>query len=128
MPFILSIFGVVVYDVYNYKNVSKNYLWVLIFIYTSLLIGLRYYVGGDTFYYHEFFRRLVDYSLFDFESAEGYQPFFLIFLKIAKFIYSDFVIFQILHILFINIILFWFIKNNTKYIFSAFFFIFHPFF
>ena len=122
LPFILSLLGIIIYDIGKYKFISKNYLWGIIYIYLTLLIGLRYYVGGDTFYYHEYFRRLVDFNFFDFESTESYQPFFLIFMKIAKSIYNDFVIFQILHVLIINSVLFWFIRKNTRFIFSALFF------
>jgi hypothetical protein len=122
LPFMLSLLGIIVYDIGKYRYISKIYLWGLIFTYLTLLIGLRYYVGGDTFFYHEYFRRLVDFDLFDFENSKSYQPFFLIFMKISKLIYSDFVIFQILHVLIINSVLFWFIRNNTRFIFSALFF------
>lgn len=102
-----------------YKKLSMVFY---IYIYLTLLIGLRYMVGGDTFYYHEYFNQLSNLNIFDYSSDETYQPFFIWSIKIAKSIYPNFVTYQIIHVLIINSILFWFIGKNSKYIFTTIFF------
>lgn len=122
IPFLLTIVGAIVYDICQVQGNGKNALWVFLYLYLTLLIGLRYMVGGDTFFYHQYFNQLSLVDLFDFNFNDEYQPFFVQSMLIAKAIYPKFISYQLLHVLIINTILFWFIKKKSNYIFSVLFF------
>lgn len=122
IPFLLTIVGAIVYDICQVKGSGKNALWFFLYLYLTLLIGLRYLVGGDTFFYYQYFNQLSLMDLFDFNFNDEYQPFFVQSILIAKAIYPKFVSYQLLHVLIINTILFWFIKKKSNYIFSVLFF------
>ena len=111
IPFLLTIVGVIVYDIRQVQGIGKNALWFFLYLYLTLLIGLRYMVGGDTFFYHQYFNWLSLTDLFYFNFNDDYQPFFVQSMLIAKAIYPKFISYQLLHVLFINTILFWFIKK-----------------
>lgn len=122
IPFLFTIIGAIVYDIFQGKGIGKTALWIFLYVYLTLLIGLRYMVGGDTFFYYQYFDELSLADLFDLNFNDEYQPFFIQSMLIAKAIYPKFISYQLLHILFINTVLFWFIKKNSNYIFSVLFF------
>ena len=121
IPFILTIFGTVVYDISKVHNNLKNVLWYFLYFYLTLLIGLRYMVGGDSYFYMQYFNNLSSSSMFDISWDAEYQPLFSIFTAVAKSIYPSFTSFQILHSLIINTILFLFISKNSKFKFFTLF-------
>lgn len=122
IPFLLTIFGSIKYDIFNGSKSGKQILWMILYIYLTLLIGLRYMVGGDTYFYTLFFNSLPLEKLFDFKPVDDYQPFFVQTILIAKAIYPEFVSYQLLHVFIINTALFYFIKKNSRYIFTVLFF------
>ncbi|MBL4677493.1 MAG: EpsG family protein [Mucilaginibacter sp.] len=85
------------------------------------IAGLRYKVGGDTFTYMESFEDIPfiwDFKNFDFSTAT-FDPLWFVFSSISKSIINDFVFFQILHAIFINVIIFKFFKKFTSFKFTA---------
>lgn len=122
IPFLITLFGSIKYDISKAKGGGKKFLWAFLYVYLTLLIGLRYMVGGDTFFYHVYFDQLSLDNLFSLGANDDYQPFFVQSMLLAKAVYPKFVSFQILHVVIINSILFWYIKQNSKYIFSVLFF------
>lgn len=110
---------------YDYANIHKGRLFVYYLIYIAfiLLAGLRYKLGGDSFYYMEFWEtypslsELWHYGFSDL--SEGFQPLWYLLSAICRSISSDFVVFQIVHALIVNSVFAWFFWKNTQWPFFA---------
>jgi hypothetical protein len=104
------------YDVLNLREGRVVSYWVA-YLMLVCLAGFRYKVGGDTYYYiymHEFLPDLNNIFTEEVYFAK-LQPLWLIFSAVAKSIGEDFYILQILHAIFVNTIIFNFIRRNTRY-------------
>lgn len=121
IPFLLSFFASIRYDIYSCKDVGKFLIWFSLYIYLILIIGFRYMVGGDSYFYMIYFNELSTDDIFNFSFDETYQPFFGLFTKITKLIYPSFISFQVVHAILLNTVLFFFLSKNTKYRFTALF-------
>lgn len=98
---------------------DRKFWYVFEFVLLTTLMALRYRVGGDTQAYYEFFYKdYINLSLNDFFSIkwsnELYQPLWILLNLVSKSIYNDFTVVQIIHALFVNAVIFWFIWKNTK--------------
>ncbi len=114
--FFLSFF----YDYINLSVGKKTNQIILLFILIGLA-GFRYKVGVDTYYYMIRFDALANLSeLFPIHISEDkIQPLWLLLNAISKSIYPEFFVFQIIHALIINSIIFYFIQKYTKYFFTG---------
>lgn len=122
IPFIVTFFAAIVYDICKYQdNNGKFLIWIGLYIYLTLFIGLRYMVGGDSYFYMLYFNEMSSGSLFDISWDGEYQPLFTFLTNLAKSIYPSFTSFQILHVFIINTCLFYFIAKNSLYRFSTLF-------
>jgi len=122
IPFIVTFFAALVYDICNYHDKNGKFLiWSGLYIYLTLLIGLRYMVGGDSYFYMLYFNNVTPGSLFDISWDSEYQPLFTFLTNLAKRIYPSFISFQLLHAFIINTCLFYFIAKNSKYRFITLF-------
>jgi hypothetical protein len=126
IPFILTFFAAIVYDICRYDGKNGKFLiWAGLYVYLTLLIGLRYMVGGDSFVYMSYFNIISTNGIFDIswdgDGEGGFQPLFAFLFSFAKVIYPNFVSFQIIHILIINTCLFYFVSKNSEYRFSVLF-------
>ena len=98
-----------------------------IFYYSSLVIlitiaGLRYRIGMDTInYMYDFDNHTPLLKEFSFSRIK-YEPLWSLLLSLCKSIVNNFVLFQIIHAIFVNTVIFWFIKKYTIYKFTATFF------
>lgn len=105
-----------VYDVLNVREGRTVSYWGAYLILVCLA-GLRYKVGGDTYnymYMHDLLPNLA--SLFSTEvGIAKLQPLWLVFSATAKSIGDDFYIFQFLHAITVNTVIFQFIQNNTRF-------------
>lgn len=111
--------GVGLYD-FTSKYKGKNFLWIVIYIYLILLIGLRFEVGGDTLTYMSWFewaKPLSRWNPFDLENV--FEPGFTFIVACVKEFGGEFYHFQIVHAIIINSCIFYFISKNTKYRFSS---------
>lgn len=109
-----------VYDFGNIKK-SKNEWYYFVLVILILTAGFRYRIGLDTIRYMSAFEdipTLFNLRMIDFEEAR-YDPIYYLLSVISKTIYPDFVFFQIVHAIILNSIVFFFIKKNTSYIFTA---------
>lgn len=122
IPFLLAIFGSIKYDIFRGSKSGRQFLFIFLYIYLTLLIGFRYMVGGDTYFYTIYFNYLNFDRFLDFSNEDGYQPLFVHSMLLAKYIYPKFVSYQFLHVILINTTLFWFIKKESTYIFTTIFF------
>ena len=95
------------------------YYFILIFL--VLLTGLRYRVGIDTLNYMEIYTtmptldNMLDSDIF----STSINVLFVFLCGIAKLIGSDFFWIQLIHSLIVNVVIFFFVKENTKYRYTA---------
>jgi hypothetical protein len=121
--FLILIILTLLLELNNSKKVvgDKNIYNILLVIFI-LVAGLRWKVGGDTLAYMNFFEHYApiigDISNYDF-SAHKFEPLFVIFMSISKSILNEFWLFQMFHAIFINIVIFHFIKKYTPYKYTA---------
>jgi hypothetical protein len=128
--FIWLLYLVIKYDIIGIVD-NKNINYYIVLFVLTLIAGLRYKVGGDTLIYFEDFKNTPDvFQLFSFDfESNSFEPFWIIFQSICKSLFNDFAFFQLIHALFVNAIIFWFIKKNTVNYFTAIFLYFcWPFF
>ncbi len=109
----MGVIGAIFYDNGNRK--SLNWLYYGLCIANILVFGLRYRVGIDTLNYMLSFESipLLNQLNIDFFINSTSAPLFIILMSACKNICSDFVLFQFIHNLIINIVFFWFLKRNT---------------
>ena len=85
-----------------------------------LLSGLSYRVGSDIGRYMYDFSSLQwsDFSLNNLSLSQR-QPFWILSQLVCKSCFDNFHFFKFVESTFVNIVIFWFIKKNTKYKYSA---------
>lgn len=119
IPSILALFLSIQYD-FSKKGIKRTVWWVILFIYWTLLIGLRFEVGGDTYNYmitHSWQPSLKDLDFAD----SSYQPLFAILYSFSKTLSPDFWCFSLIHAFVVNVVIFTFFKKATRYKFLALF-------
>lgn len=83
-----------------------------------LMAGLRYRIGGDTFnYMYDFYYRIPELSnltLTYFEES-SMEPLFVLFNSIIKTLFGKFYVFLLCHALFVNSLIFIYIKKHSPY-------------
>lgn len=111
------------YDIRNNKRGLKFHYYALLIIVCSL-VGFSYRLGMDTVGYMKYYetyiipdigyaiRHLSDYR---------YEPLFTILCTVCKSIWEDFVLLQLVIAVFVNTVVFWFIKKHSKKFFFAIF-------
>lgn len=107
------------YDINMRYDIGKKLGSIFLFIYLTILIGLRYKVGGDSLTYEMVYESAKDLSAWQFTFMHIYQPGFTFLYAIAKSISHEFYCFQLLHALVLNTMLFIFLWKETKYRFLA---------
>ncbi|NAW51359.1 hypothetical protein GNY06_08180 [Elizabethkingia argentiflava] len=120
----------------EYNGVFKNkkaheivgyYFLLILFI---CFAGIRYRVGGDTLAYIKYFDEMPtvdELASIDYLNSE-YNPLWYVLNAIIKFIYNDFIFFQIVHAVIINTSIFYFFKKyspNNKFTLVFFYFLFY---
>lgn len=118
---ILLLILIISYDL-NIAKSGRNFWYWIVFICFAAISGLRYKVGGDSFEYFRSFNNeipiLSKLNVIHFQTIR-YEPFWIILNSTCKTIIDDFVFFQIVHAIFINLVIFKFIKKNTNYLFTT---------
>lgn len=133
----LAVLIILIYFIYQFdychkvKNRNISYCFILIVL--IAIAGLRYRLGVDSVRYermHITTPSLLELDIADFD-GNRFDPLYLCFASFAKMLGDEFWILQLLHAAFINIVVFWFVKGNTKNIFTAIFlyyiFLYFPF-
>lgn len=127
IPILLCLFGVCYYDLtYRATNfsASKIILWYAIMVILILIIGFRFEVGGDTIAYMGDYIWRPALDKWELNFYDIYQPGYTFLCAIGKSISPDFYVFQFIHAILMNVMLFYFIRRNCKYVFSALFAVF----
>ena len=122
--FLVILFGVFHFDYRNEKFGKDVYAFV-VFVLMTLMVGLRYRVGGDALSYEDYYVHMPDlYDYFPFIERDvsfNYQPLYLLFIAICKSINPEYAFYQLIHAIVVNIIVMRFIyKNSTKFFTSVF--------
>lgn len=118
--FFLMFFCVYAYDYRKHTRFYDVSYWGF-FLILVLIAGLRYRIGTDSIAYENVYEEmptLLELASFKYDSIR-YEPGYVIFASIPRSISSDFTLFQIFHAFVVNLVIFWFIKSNTKHRFLA---------
>lgn len=126
--FILLIF-VYCYDVLKFQS-GKIFCLALSFIILTILVGVRYRLGGDALSYESIYdfmpsiRDIREDGLYPFDYLVIYQPLWILLNACSVSISRDFLAFQLIHSVIINTLLFVYILKNSKKQFTVLFFLF----
>ena len=105
---IISLYGLFKYDLIGLCRGRKAF-FIFEYIVLIVVVGLRNKIGGDNFYYLEYWQtypKMIDIYTFDFKNAE-FQPLWYVFNAFIKSIFDNYVCFQIVHAVLIN----WIVSN-----------------
>lgn len=116
IPVIILFIGIINCDFNQRKG---RVLWFVVYAVMSLLIGLRYKVGGDTYNYNNFFENSSDIYSWTPINLALFEPGFSYLTSIVKTYSESIYVYQIVIILIFNYLLFRFIRRNTEFKFSA---------
>ncbi|KUJ50598.1 EpsG family protein [Chryseobacterium sp. JAH] len=117
---LLTVFTLI-FDFRKIKIKDNSIYYFLLFIFI-LISGLRWKVGGDTIAYQSVFKGIPTLKglVNDFSNSNyTFEPLFTISLSIVKTFTDEFWVFQIIHAVFVNTIIFRFIKKYCEYKFFA---------
>lgn len=115
----LSVIGVNYFEFKNGSVSQRNLLWGILCFYLILLVGLRFEVGGDTLSYMGDYQWRPSLDAWELNLLDKFQPGYTFLCAIGKSISSEFYVFQIIHSIIFNVLLFYFIKKYTHYIFAS---------
>lgn len=131
MVYLLVIIALIILSYqYDYlKKTNHKKMWYFIMLLVFILIaGLRYRLGVDSIRYERGFTfypslsELTSYDLF----LSSHQPLYMLLSATARSISEEFWVLQMLHSILVNVVVFRFLRLNTKNIFISilFYFIF----
>lgn len=119
IPILITLLCTIKYDINGNNDVWKKIGYLTLYFYWVILLGIRYKVGGDTINYMGYYDWQPDLDTFEFTFGDLIQPGYNLLCAFAKSISPEFYVFQIIHALIVNTLLFVFLWKNTKYVFSA---------
>lgn len=117
-PLVICLFSAAYYD-FQQKKGHQGLVWSIIFMYLTILIGIRYEVGGDTYNYMTYYVDYPKLENLEISPTDLFQPFFAFLFSLARTISKEFYVFQLIHVFIFNTMLFLFIVKNTPYRFCA---------
>ena len=118
--FLILFFFFIHFDVRG-KRKYGNFFYFFSYIVLVSIAAFRYRVGGDSLgYFDEYssYPTMSDIFTTDFSSMR-YQPLFYLFAAVCKLFGDNFFYFQLFHAIFINLIIFLFLKRYSQYKFAA---------
>ncbi len=113
VPIFILLAGIIQCDLIGSKR-SEKPIWGLLFLYLTLIIGLRYGLGGDTLNYMGDYQWRVPLKDWKPDLFDHYQPGYVFLCSLAKTVSEEFYVFQIVHVLLFNTLLFLFISRNSE--------------
>lgn len=118
--FILLLFFSFYYDVYRETKLKKESYYILLILFI-LIAGFRYRVGVDTLSYMNRFDNLPFSGYFDSSYLEysNVEVSWTLVCVISRSIFNNWIVVQILHAIFVNAVIFYFIKKYTTFYFTA---------
>lgn len=118
--FLLLVAGIYSFDFRKRSAGELAYFGLMCFFFIAVA-GLRYRIGNDTIIYENNYEQiptLLELGNYRF-SKMRFEPGFVVFSSITRTFSPDFVYFQIFHAIVVNVIVFWFVYNNTQNKFIA---------
>lgn len=103
------------------KRIQRNKgFWIaLTWLSLTLLIGLRFQVGGDTLSYMADYNWRKGLTVWEFDLTDKYQPGYTFLCSLGKSISPEFYVFQLIHASIFNTLLFIFINRYTRFFFAS---------
>ena len=122
LPLFILMYCSVKYSNRNIYNQNYNaWLGCVVFLFIAIA-ALRFEIGADTTYsYMPSYEKYPSFDKLkatDFEMTD-YQPGWVVFCSLCKFISPSFYTFQFIHALILNLTILFFLKNNSKNVFVA---------
>ena len=119
IPLIIYLFGFFYCDLKKSKKFSP-FLQIITFVYLTLLIGLRFEVGGDTINYMYDYEWRVPLSEWTPSLLDKFQPGYVFLCSLAKSISPDFYVFQLIHVFILNLFIYIYVNKTAEYKFLSF--------
>ena len=121
--FLFSGVAAVFFDNGRFNEKSSNAIYWLLCLVFIIVSGIKYRVGGDPLTYADEYSSYPAFK--DFGSEDifhmKYSPLFYVIVALCKLVSNDFVFFQIIQSLVINIAVFWIINRYSRLRFTAIF-------
>ncbi len=114
---LLIVFLIIKFDLLSNSKGKKEWYFIL-YIIVALLAGLRYRIGTDTITYESFFNNyhtIGHLTKNDFDT----DVLWVFFCSLIKTFGKNWFWIQIIHALFVNAVIFWFIKKYSNYWYIA---------
>ncbi|SKB87488.1 EpsG family protein [Soonwooa buanensis] len=122
--FLLVGFGALHFDILKRKHFMNPY-FIFVGVFCTLMVGLRYRVGGDALVYEDYYYLYPDISNYlyfiDHKVFLNYQPLWVLFVAICKTFNSDYYFYQFMYSVVFNMIWLWFIKKHSNNPFTVLF-------
>lgn len=115
---IYCLIGIFLFDLSNRLRYRTSF-YIGLSVLMTLIIGLRFEVGGDTLNYMGDYIWRKPLSRWEFTFVDMFQPGYTFLCAVGKSVSNEFYVFQLIHATILNICLFVFIWKNTKYIFTS---------
>lgn len=122
LPLTVLIYCSIKYSDSNKQHGNYNaWIWFTLILFISIA-ALRFEIGADTTYSYmpgyEKYPSIDNLKATDFEATD-YQPGWVVFCSLCKFISHSFYTFQFIHAVILNLTIFFFLKRNSKNVFAA---------
>jgi len=121
----LIVFGILLFPCIRYDICAKKggeTIWYQVCLWALILVAaFRYRTGGDTLNYCDLFKeypKISELKRFDFASAE-FNPMWYILNSLFKSFGNSFVLFQTVEAIFVNVVIFRFLRRYCNYFFVA---------
>lgn len=118
--FLLILIPLIRYDICGKKGYEDIWYYVLLSALTAVA-AFRYRTGGDTIIYMNFFDEyptISELRFFDFTTAE-FNPMWYIYNSVFKTLGNSFLLFQIVQAIFVNSVIFWYLRKYCHYFFIS---------
>lgn len=122
VPFVLLIICMVLFEIVYPNKFASKFFFVVFVIYFSILMALRYRVGGDTLAYmssYSYIPTLDKLELQDLLYTIS-DPLYVLLCSISKSIHPSFYVFQIIHSIILNVSLSVFLMRYSKMLLFSF--------
>lgn len=122
LPLLILVYCSIKYSETNLFRRNYNaWLWFSLILFI-LIAALRYEIGADTTYSYmpgyEKYPSIDKLRAIDFETND-YQPGWVVFCSLCKFISPSFYTFQFIHAVILNFTIFFFLRRNSNNVFTA---------
>lgn len=118
--FVVLLFGSARFD-FLHKHKGRSFWLCVEWLMLVSIVAFRYKIGGDTLVYmdeYEQYPRLDQLEKFKFQEAD-YKPLWYVLCALCKSINESFAFFQLVHAVILNTVIVWFLKKNTKWVFTG---------